>query len=152
MKTIALTKGHEAIVDDEDYEALNQHKWYATEKVKIVYACRMLCQVAGQKTYAFMHNVIFPPPKGLFVNHLNHNGLDNRRSNLEHITHSENTRHGRYKPGISGHRNISWHRQSDRYRVQFRFNYDIIYGGSYATLEEAVLARNAMHKRYGISK
>lgn len=83
MKTIKLTKGYEAIVDDEDYESLAAVKWRAFESKGTVYACRAHSTL--------MHRVLVPHA-GETVDHINGNGLDNRRANLRAATFSENQR------------------------------------------------------------
>ena len=40
MKTIPLTHGYEAKVDDEDYNLLTRHKWHAKKSNWAIYACR----------------------------------------------------------------------------------------------------------------
>ncbi len=94
MKEIKLTKGYVAIVDDADFEWLKSFKWY----VSIGSGC-------GSKPYAkratrksenrkirsvFMHREIMNCPNDMVVDHLNSNGLDNRRENLEVVTTKEN--------------------------------------------------------------
>jgi hypothetical protein len=93
MKRIPLTRGYEAIVDDEDYEWLNQFKWYAKifkytyKKTKTVtthiYAAR------GRKTI-FMHSFLMNTPKWMQTDHINGNGLDNRKANLRICTRGQN--------------------------------------------------------------
>ena len=48
MKTIELTKGLAAMVDDDDYGRLSIHKWYALEGVKRFYAARNVPCDGGQ--------------------------------------------------------------------------------------------------------
>ena len=85
MKTITLTRGLEAIVDDADYVALVGFKWYATRSGKSghVYAGR--APRRGEKLPQLMHRVLLGDPPG-YIRHINGNGLDNRRENLRVIT------------------------------------------------------------------
>lgn len=89
MKKICLTQGFYALVDDEDYERLAQYKWYTnTQKNRHTsYAIRV---VQGRTVY--MHRVIMNASKGLEIDHINGNGLDNRRENLRICSRSENQR------------------------------------------------------------
>lgn len=91
MKKIPLTKGYEAIVDDGDYEELSKYKWTAAEESHNVYAYRR----ADGKSVK-MHTVLVGVP-GLEVDHVNRNGLDNRRCNLRACTHGENMRNAAKK-------------------------------------------------------
>ncbi len=78
--SIPLTNGLFAIVDEEDYEGLNQHKWLSASSL---YAKRSLKRVANKpRQYEYMHKIIMGASKGQIVDHINGNPLDNRRSNL----------------------------------------------------------------------
>lgn len=79
MKTITLTKGFTTIIDDDLFDYLNKWKWYFNEG----YACRK-----ENGKHLGMHRVILKT-KG-FVDHINGNGLDNRRCNLRKTNHSRN--------------------------------------------------------------
>lgn len=83
MKTIELTKGKYAIVDDADYPALSKHSW-CIQSGKYA-ACRY------KNKLIMMHRFIMKPPKKLVVDHINKNGFDNRRSNLRVCTQSQNS-------------------------------------------------------------
>jgi len=74
IRYISLTRGKHAIVDAADYPALARYKWYAqrTDRCSTFYACR------NHKGRAIsMHRQIMKPPKGMVVDHINGNGLDN---------------------------------------------------------------------------
>ena len=111
-KTIILTQGKVAIVDDEDYPELAKHKWYAYRDDHRYYAGRM--GPRGGETHArirlCMHSVITIPPEGMVTDHINGNGLDNRRENLRVVTTRENTqnRHGVRQIKTSKHPGVSW--------------------------------------------
>lgn len=93
MKKIKLTQGQFAIVDDADYDWLNQWKWHAKKKENetIFYARRNLW--SGKDCLCFlMHRVIMGLSfkDGKQIDHINGNGLDNRRSNLRFCTNQQN--------------------------------------------------------------
>lgn len=87
VKLIPLTKGQFAIIDIEDYDQLMQCKWYVKDsKVDTsLYAVRK-----PDFGIVRMHRVIMDAPKGMEVDHINGNGLDNRRCNLRLCTRREN--------------------------------------------------------------
>ena len=90
MKTIELSKNKFTIVDDEDFEYLNQWKWsYYTSKKYSGYAKRIDLSRGG-RICVTMHRLITQAPKGFEVDHINHNTLDNRKENLRIVTHSQN--------------------------------------------------------------
>lgn len=93
MKTIKLTQGYEAIVDDEDYEKLNQRKWHVliAPKRDVKYAGHSFWDTKAKRTdHIRMHHMIIGKQNGFDVDHINRNGLDNRRANLRHCTQSQN--------------------------------------------------------------
>ena len=86
MKEIPLTRNKVALVDDEDYEKLSQHKWHCMKFRNKYYARR--CDGHNKKIY--MHREIAGFPEGKIVDHRNGNGLDNQRHNLRNCTQHEN--------------------------------------------------------------
>jgi len=95
MREIPLTNGKVALVDDSDYEWLAQRKWSYQKGSKYTgYAVRTDYSAERPKTLS-MHGEIVKPAAGLEVDHINHDGLDNRRANLRAVTHSENMRNQR---------------------------------------------------------
>lgn len=89
MKTIELTQGRVALVDDDDFEYLNQWKWQYHRG----YACRSQRigdRKIGKRKYFWMHREILKTPDGLFTDHIDRNGLNNQKSNLRVCTKSQN--------------------------------------------------------------
>lgn len=101
MREIPLTKGKIALVDDADYEWLNGWKWLAVKRRRYWYAGRKLTIAPNKQRLIKMHQVIMRPPTGLVVDHINHNGLDNRRMNLRICTSTENVRNAQKRRGFS---------------------------------------------------
>ena len=92
MKTYTMTCGAEVLLDDEDYERLPKTGWYLSKKEKH----NSNTDYAVHDTYGKMHRWVmgFIPGEHLdmVVDHINHNGLDNRKENLRLVTTSENKR------------------------------------------------------------
>jgi hypothetical protein len=82
MKTIPLTQGQSALVDDDDYEELSKHKWYAHMSHGHYYAIRNSLRQNGKRTAVKMHRQIINVPDGMATDHINGDGLDNRKCNL----------------------------------------------------------------------
>ncbi len=115
MKKIPLTQGKVAVVDEEDYAELFKHKWHASQGGRTAYAKRDTRKGGVRRTH-YMHREIMNPLPSLEIHHINHNGLDNRKSNLCICTKSRNSqsqipqknRSSRYK-GVSRHKqNGKW--------------------------------------------
>lgn len=106
MKTIQLSKGKEALVDDEDYEYLSQWKWYYNRG----YAVR------GANPKILMHRIVNNTPIGLDTDHINRNGLDNRKCNLRNATRQQNVIYrNKQKNNKSGYKGVSWHKHSNKW-------------------------------------
>ena len=105
-RTIPLTKGLFAIVDDEDLEELNKFKWCVTFNGAKYYACRMPSRKLGKRKVILMHRQLTNAPPGMDVDHINGNPLDNRRENLRVCSHADNqkntNRRSRNKSGYKG--------------------------------------------------
>ena len=92
MKEIKLTQGKVTLVDDEDFEYLNQWKWYANKIGKIFYAYRSEWLKDKQvRKFILMHRLIMQVNTGLYIDHINHDGLDNRKQNLRIVSNRVNS-------------------------------------------------------------
>lgn len=85
-KTIPLTQGYEAIVDDEDYEELSKYRWRADKNHGNVYARRNLPRKNGKRGSIFMHRQIMGSGAPM-IDHEDNNGLNNKRQNLKFTNH-----------------------------------------------------------------
>jgi len=93
MKEIQLSRGKIALVDDSDFDFLNQYQWSYTKNGTGEYA-KMCAWDSEHKKHinVYMHKLILNTPKGMCVDHIDHNGLNNQRSNLRVCTYSANQR------------------------------------------------------------
>jgi hypothetical protein len=112
-KIISLTRGKEAIVDDEDFEYLSKFKWCYCGGERQNYAIRGI-----SNTTIRMHTEIMKPPKGLVIDHINGNGLDNRKINLRICTISINLQNSKkHKNNASGFRGVIWNKRAKKWQV-----------------------------------
>lgn len=86
MPFIDLTKGLVAEVDWVDYYKALNYRWHATVCRGHAYARTTL---PGGK-HLFLHRLILTPDPGFVVDHIDKNGLNNKRSNLRLATHAQN--------------------------------------------------------------
>lgn len=145
MKQIKLTKNKFALVDDEDFEWLNQWKWWTDHRG---YAVR---DVGGRKDKKriLMHRFINVTPKGYHTDHINHNKLDNRRSNIRTTTPSQNILNSVLsKSNTSGYKGVAWYKNG--WVATIKINYQKIHLGRFKKLEDAVKARKEAEALYGI--
>lgn len=89
-REILLTRGMIALVDAEDYDRLCASRWSYQPNGKTGYAMRGVKGGDGKYRSQLMHRFILDTPTGTLVDHINGNGLDNRRANLRLCTASEN--------------------------------------------------------------
>jgi hypothetical protein len=100
MKKIPLTKGFEAIVDDDKYEYLMQWKWH----YNCGYAERKEYR-NGKQIHIAMHRFLLPGHK--MVDHFNGNTLDNQLANLRPANHSTNAMNMKKHRGKSVYKGVT---------------------------------------------
>jgi hypothetical protein len=117
-KLIPLTQGKFAIVDADDYDRLAKRKWRCKQAGNTFYAYAFR-RNANKLAMLLMHRQITDAPKGMFVDHRDGNGLNNRKSNLRLCTPAQNA-HNRC-PSFnrrSIYKGISWHKQIKKWAVR----------------------------------
>jgi hypothetical protein len=139
MKEIPLTRGMVALVDDEDYELVSQYKWAAATSYGITYA-RSHTYDGYRRSTVPMHRVIMNPAPDMHIDHINHNGLDNRRENLRICTNSQNGHNHRRKVGKTGYRGVWKH--GKKWQAVIKAHGKQTYLGTFLTPEQAALAWN----------
>jgi hypothetical protein len=131
MKEIPLTQGKVALVDDEDYIGLSQYKWYAHNERGHFYVCRDAGKGKDRQHFK-MHRQIMSYPQNLEVDHRDHNGLNNQRSNLRICTHAENMRNQNVRAtGLSKYKGVTWDNGIGKWKASIMFNYKNYYLGYY---------------------
>ena len=143
-KSITLPHGEMALVDDEDFERLNQYKWHVVHG----YAVR---KIGAATPTIRMHREIIKTPADMQVDHINRNRLDNRKANLRVVTKSENLKNKEiYKNNKSGFRGVSWNASKRKWVAQINVNEKRKHVGSFASPEEAARAYDkAAKENYG---
>jgi hypothetical protein len=144
MKRIPLTKGQFAIVDDKDFEWLGQWNWYAQNVGSSFYAARRerRSESRTRRGLLYMHRAILFPDKGMLVDHVNHNTLDNRRGNLRICSHVGNARNRRPSTG-SLTKCVRQHPETKRWRAEITVQDIGIHIGFYRKRREALRAYDA---------
>ena len=140
MREIQLTQGQVALVDDEDFEWLNQWKWfaYASKTRKVFYAARQLPRVNGKQfTFYMHHEIIGRPPKGFEVDHRNGRGTDNQRHNLRHVTRRQNCQNRKNVISSSKYPGVSWYERGKKWQVHIVINGTNKYLGRFVDEEKA---------------
>lgn len=138
MKTISLKGkygfGNTAIIDDTDFDLVSQYNWFARPagiRGRTLYA-----ESSAKGKRLLLHRFLMGTPTELDTDHINGNGLDNRRINLRICTHAKNLQNKRLyknnKTGFSGVR-----KSGEKWCAIVRFNGQDNYLGTFQTKEEA---------------
>lgn len=114
MRLIGLTRGMSAMVDDCDYDSLNEFRWYTNKNYRTYYAATKRPEQTVQ-----MHRVILSAPMGVLVDHIDGNGLNNQRANLRFASPSENTAHRLHRPAVtsSRYRGVTYNRRTSSWQA-----------------------------------
>jgi len=117
-REIELTRGFKAIVDDEDYPRLAESEWYAIGSVSGPYAARDEA-IVGRRQCIYMHRTIAGATPTDGVDHVNGNGLDNRRSNLRLANQSQNMGNAQLsRANGSGFKGVTWDGARGRWQAK----------------------------------
>lgn len=168
VKEIQLSQGKVALVDDEDYEWLNQWKWSAYKQNRfksrtVFYAGRGNHGENKFKTIIMHRNIIehilkeggrieeleefINNPRKFPVDHVNGDCLDNRRCNLRVVTHRQNCQNLHVK---SSSRYPGVHKRKNGWAAEIQINYKKTYLGLFRTELEAFEAyKKAVHELSG---
>jgi hypothetical protein len=151
FRRIPLPKHKFAAVSVEDYERLNKFKWYVMRNATTFYVVRY-ARRAGSKKYSlvWMHREVLPSPKGLFVDHINHCGLDNRRSNLRLATRRQNMYNRRkLRTGLTSlFKGVYWRKDTKRWRANITVDGKKISLGQFLSEIDAAKAYDNAAKIY----
>jgi hypothetical protein len=141
--------GNYALVDDEDYEWLNQWKWYGWKHRNTIYA-RRGDYSTGKLVTIIMHRVILglTDPK-ISCDHINRNGLNNQRTNLRSCSPGENRMNqGLSSNNISGVTGVSWCKAYKKYVANIQVCKKPVFIGYFARFEDAKKARRAAELKH----
>jgi hypothetical protein len=133
------------IIDDEDFEIFNKYRWFLNKG----YACRHYFFNINRKTkHIYLHREITNCPKDKFVDHINHNKLDNRRCNLRIVTLSQNqwNQTTQIRSKSSKYKGVYWSKVAKRWQAYLAFHKKRIHLGLFESEIEAAIAYNEKAK------
>lgn len=141
---VILTMGYEAIIDVEDVPLVAGYNWCAVVRPRSVYAASTLRR-DGKQRIILMHRAIMGGPDGIEVDHINGDGLDNRKrdktNNLRLATKSQNQCNSRNRAdNTSGRKGVSWHKQRGKWAAQIALDGKKQHLGLFETIEQAAIA------------
>jgi hypothetical protein len=152
FRRVLLTGGRYALVDQKDFYRVNDLDWIVKEDYDSIYAVHFLKIPENSSKLISMHRFILNPPEGIFVDHRNCNGLDNRRDNLRPATRGQNNCNRRKRKGCSSkYKGVYFHKSRKgrkKWDAYINVNGKRIFLGTYQTQEEAAMAYDAAAKKY----
>ena len=133
----------ETIFDIEDIDKIKNHTWNRTDLQRSTYYCR------SNKVGRLHRFILDVTDKSIIVDHINHNGLDNRRCNLRICTNSQNLCNCNLpKNNKSGHKGVYWDSTRSKWNTQITLNGKCVHLGRFDNIEDANKARNNAAKKY----
>lgn len=136
---VVFRNGMECYFDTEDYEKLKAYRWRFIAGRSNSYAGAEI--YGGETKRVLMHRIVTNCPEGMVVDHINGNGLDNRKENLRVVTRSQNGKNRKSnKNNTSGYKGVTYDRRSDSYKASIMSDRKNVYLGTFNTAEEAAKA------------
>lgn len=138
---VTLTRGYESVIDAADVPLVQDMNWQAFVRPAMsggflpIYAAGVTLLKNGPRKRLLLHKVILPVPDGMVVDHINGDGLDNRRCNLRPATHSQNSRNKR--PRKDGAAIGVYQEVSGKWTIGWKM-------GGFATYQDAAEARHRL--------
>lgn len=132
------SKGEEFYFDLEDYDKIKKYYWYKNDQGYVL--------AYTQNKTLRMHKLFV---EGQYIDHINSNTSDNRRSNLRVVNKSQNSMNrGLQSNNASGATGVYWHKQSSKWVAFIQINRKHIHLGSFENFEDAVKARKDGEEKY----
>jgi len=139
---IKLTQGQFTLVDEEDFDYLNQWKWSYNPSGGYAYR--------NQNNHGiWLHRLLINPPKGFETDHINGDGLDNRRANLRIVTHQQNLMNQKVKSNNkTGYAGVSFERSRKRWFASLYLGGKTIFQKRFKDFNQAIMARKEAEDIY----
>lgn len=142
MKLIPLTKGKFAMVDDKDFERVNQFKWFAQKMGHGFYAARTIVKPDGKKFQLYLHHFLLPGVAR--VDHRDGNSLNDQTENIRPATKQQNSRGFQRKKlgATSKFRGVCWNKRASKWIAQIHVTVggDPVHLGCFINEEDAARA------------
>ena len=142
-------KGYEVIISACDVERVKAHGWYKNTSKKFKGGPYFAYRSPGDGKNISLHRFIMNCPPDMYVDHINCNTLDNRRSNLRICNRAENSKNRRKnKNSTSGYKGVFWDKNFLEWAAYICVNRKRIYLGRFNNPEKAYEAYVAASQKY----
>jgi hypothetical protein len=153
MREIQLTQGYVALIDDEDYDMVNFFSWHVMKRKTNIYVGTQACVLNKKNIMITLHWLLIRNvPKGYEIDHIDGNALNNQKSNLRVVTHTQNMKNARKSSGCvtSKYKGVFKPNGVNSYKVLITVDKKVIYLGYYKDeLEAAKVYNEAALKYFG---
>lgn len=140
MERIQLSNGGFAKVDSDDFEWLSKYTWRWIKPRNIYYVVTGIW-IKKQSVHSRMHRFIMNANKGDIVDHVNGNGLDNRKKNLRIVTNAQNCQNQAPQVNKSSkYKGVSWFKKNRKWISYIGSREKRTYLGSFSSEIDAALA------------
>ena len=124
FRLIRMAQPRYAKVDPADYKRLRGYEWLTRKGKNSFYARRHVPGSKGRKeSLIYMHQEVIQVPAGMVIDHINHDGMDNRRANVRAATYSQNLYHRKKRSGAmySKYKGVHWHKLHNKWAARITF-------------------------------
>lgn len=134
--------GHQVLLDEEDTHLFDEYRWHIKRNRSKTY-------VRCHPQFVYLHRMVMNAPVGIQVDHINGNGLDNRKENLRLCTTSQNLfNRGKNKNNTSGLKGVGFDKRRGTWYARIEVDRKTIFIGSFPSPSEA----HEAYKRVAIEK
>jgi len=148
---LVLTRGQVSIVDNDDIDKIKGYGWYAnyTSHNRQYQTTANISLDNGNKRKLYLSRIIMDALDGVEVDHINHNRLDNRKSNLRLCNRRENLcNRPANSSNTSGYKGVVFHKRDKKWQASIRTKKGRIHLGYFNSAIEAATAYNQAALKY----